>query len=206
MKHLMSKTTYLFCMMLGLFFSTQALANSDQSDTKSKPDDCYQIDDSYQKAICNFKKAKETRKFFNTAYGYALFPTVGKGGFIVGGAYGDGHVYQNGRITGDTSMTQLSVGFQLGGQAYSEIIFFENKYAYQKFTSGNFEFSAQASAVAITIGANAQTSTTGNSASAGKSAAAASYVQGMATFTLAKGGLMYEAALAGQKFTYDKRD
>ncbi len=201
MKHLMSKTTALFLMMLSLFFTTQALANNSNNEN-----DCYRIDDSYQKAICNFKKAKETRHFFNTAYGYALFPTVGKGGFVVGGAYGEGHVYKNDRITGDTTMTQLSVGFQLGGQAYSEIIFFKNEDAYQKFTSGNFEFSAQASAVAIVIGANAQTSTTGNSASAGKSAAAASYVNGMATFTLAKGGLMYEATLAGQKFTFDKRD
>ncbi|MCL1126744.1 lipid-binding SYLF domain-containing protein [Shewanella surugensis] len=201
MKHLMSKTTYLLCIMLGLFFTTQALA-----DNNGGSPDCNKIDDSYQQAICNFSKAKDTRKFFSNAYGYALFPTIGKGGFIVGGAYGDGHVYKSGRITGDTSLTQLSVGFQLGGQAYSEIIFFENEDAYKKFTSGNFEFSAQASAVAITIGANAQTSTTGNSASAGKSAATASYVQGMATFTLAKGGLMYEAALAGQKFTFDKRD
>ena len=101
-------------------------------------------------------------------------------------------------------MIQLTVGFQLGGQAFSEIIFFQNEKSYQNFTSGNFEFSAQASAVAITEGANAKTSTTGISAGAGDSSQAGKYQNGMATFTFIKGGLMYEAALGGQKFSFDK--
>lgn len=157
--------------------------------------------DSYSEALSNFKQAAETQGFFNSAYGYALFPTVGKGGFGIGAAYGDGKVYRGGTLTGHSTLTQLSIGFQVGGQAYSEIIFFKNKQAYDQFTSGSFEFSAQASAVAITLGANAQAGTTGNSAGAGHHAKAA-YINGMAVFTLAKGGLMYEAALAGQSFTF----
>lgn len=166
--------------------------------------------DSYSETINNFKSAKQTQKFFNNAYGYALFPTIGKGGFGIGAAYGKGRVYKKGSYTGDTSMTQVSIGFQLGGQAYSEIIFFRNAKAYEAFTSGTFEFGAQASAVALTLGANAQAGTTGNSAGAGNSAdndnsAAGAYINNMAVFTLAKGGLMYEAALAGQSFTFEDK-
>ncbi|MFC3187040.1 YSC84-related protein [Shewanella intestini] len=165
--------------------------------------------DKYQQALTNFKKAPETRQLIASAYGYALFPTVGKGGFFVGAAYGDGRVYRGGVHTGDSSLSQISIGLQLGGQAYSEIIFFQNAQAYEKFTSGSFEFSAQASAVAINVGASAQTGTTGNSAGAGQAGsnhnATASYVNGMAVFTAAKGGLMYEAALAGQSFTFDAK-
>jgi lipid-binding SYLF domain-containing protein len=166
-------------------------------------------DSSYSNAITNFQKAPETQAFFNTAYGYALFPTVGKGGMLIGGAYGKGRVYKGGMHTGDSSLTQVSIGFQLGGQAYSEIIFFKNAEAYNDFTSGSFEFSAQASAVAINMGASAQVGTTGNSAGAGQAgsnhAAKAVYMNGMAIFTAAKGGLMYEAALAGQSFTFDAK-
>ena len=166
-------------------------------------------DSSYSNAITNFQKAPETQAFFNTAYGYALFPTVGKGGMLIGGAYGKGRVYKGGMHTGDSSLTQVSIGFQLGGQAYSEIIFFKNAEAYNDFTSGSFEFSAQASAVAINVGASAQVGTTGNSAGAGQAgsnhAAKAVYMNGMAIFTAAKGGLMYEAALAGQSFTFDAK-
>jgi lipid-binding SYLF domain-containing protein len=165
--------------------------------------------DSYTEAISNFQKAAETQAFFNTAYGYAIFPTVGKGGFGIGAAYGKGRVYKGGTHTGNSSLSQLSVGFQIGGQAYSEIIFFKNAEAYNDFTSGSFEFTAQASAVAINLGASAQVGTTGNSASAGQGgsnhSAAASYINGMAIFTAAKGGLMYEAALAGQSFSFDAK-
>lgn len=166
-------------------------------------------DDSYNKALANFHQAKETRKFFDTAYGYALFPTIGKGGIGIGAAYGKGRVYQGGVYTGDSSMTQLSIGFQLGGQAYSEIIFFKDAKSYDAFTSGSFEFDAQASAVAINMGANAQAGTKGNSAAAGQSggnqSATGAYINGMAVFTAAKGGLMFEAALAGQSFTFEPR-
>ena len=103
-------------------------------------------------------------------------------------------------------MTQVSIGFQLGGQAYSQMIFFEDKRAFDEFTSGNFEFGAQASAVAITAGAQAAATTTGSSAGAsgGQKDAKAygSYYKGMAVFTVAKGGLMYEASISGQKFSY----
>ncbi|GIU18664.1 MULTISPECIES: YSC84-related protein [unclassified Shewanella] len=162
-------------------------------------------EDGYAQAKSTFQQANETQKFFNSAYGYALFPTVGKGGIGIGAAYGKGQVYRGGAYTGDTSLTQLSFGFQLGGQAYSEIIFFKDEAAYRDFTSGSFEFGAQASAVAITIGANAQAGTTGNSAGAGKTAAKAAYINGMAVFTVAKGGLMFEAALAGQSFTFEEK-
>jgi len=162
--------------------------------------------DEYQDTINIFKKAGESGSFFGKAYGYAVFPTIGKGGVGVGGAYGKGHVYARGKYVGDTSMAQVTVGFQLGGQAYSEIIFFEDERAFKEFTGGNFEFGADASAIAITASANAKASSTGASAgaSATKNAAttAGGYHKGMATFTVAKGGLMYEASVGGQKFSY----
>ncbi len=153
-----------------------------------------------------FRKAGESAKFFQTSYGYAVFPTVGKGGFVVGGAHGTGHVYARGKRVGSTSLTQLSVGLQAGGQAYSEIIFFEDKRAFDEFTGGNFELSAGVSAIAITSAASASAGTQGADASAsgGKNDAvtAGGYYKGVAVFTIAKGGLMYEATVAGQKFSY----
>jgi lipid-binding SYLF domain-containing protein len=153
-----------------------------------------------------FRGAGQSAPFFENSYGYAVFPTIGKGGIGIGGAHGKGTVYAGGKQVGNTSMTQVTFGLQLGGQAYSEIIFFENKAAFDAFTGGNFEFSAQASAVAITAGASAQAGTTGTSTGARSSqesaATAAKYTNGMAVFTVAKGGLMYEASLGGQKFTY----
>ena len=162
--------------------------------------------DEYADTINIFKNAGESGSFFANSYGYAVFPTIGKGGLVVGGAYGKGRVYASGNHVGDTSMTQVTVGFQLGGEAYSQIIFFEDKRAFEEFTSGNFEFSATASAVAITAGASAAATTTGTSAGAsgGKHDATTKggYHKGMAIFTVAKGGLMYEASIAGQKFSY----
>lgn len=171
-----------------LMFTQAALADSEYSDT-----------------IAKFKLASDTHRFFDNAYGYAIFPTVGKGGLGIGAAYGKGQVFRNQSYTGDTSLTQISLGFQIGGQAYSEIIFFKNAKAYEEFTSGSFEFGAQASAVAINIGANAQAGTTGNSSGAGGKAAKAAYINGMAVYTMAKGGLMFEAALAGQSFTFEEK-
>jgi lipid-binding SYLF domain-containing protein len=165
--------------------------------------------DEYTDTINVFKNAGESGKLLKTAYGYAVFPTIGKGAVGVGGAYGKGKVYQKGKFIGDTSMTQVTVGFQLGGQAYSEIIIFENPQALKDFTAGNFEFEADASAVAITAAAGAKGSTTGSSAgaSAGKKDAktVGGYHKGMATFTVAKGGLMYEASIGGQKFSFTPR-
>jgi lipid-binding SYLF domain-containing protein len=162
--------------------------------------------DEYDDTVKVFKDAGESGTFFAKSYGYAVFPTIGKAGMVVGGAYGKGRVYAQGNHVGDTSVTQLSVGFQLGGQAYSQIVFFEDKRAFSEFTSGNFEFGAQATAVAITAGASAQAGSTGPSASASGTQHAAKtagrYYRGMAVFTIAKGGLMYEASIGGQKFTY----
>jgi len=163
--------------------------------------------DDYSNTIGVFKNAGASGAFFNTAYGYAVFPTIGKAGVGIGGAHGKGRVYTGGNHVGDTSMTQLTVGFQLGGQAYSQIIFFQDKRSFDEFTGGNFEFSADASAVAITAGASASAGTAGSSAGASggqhdATTVGSSYNKGMATFTVAKGGLMYEASIGGQKFSY----
>jgi lipid-binding SYLF domain-containing protein len=162
--------------------------------------------DSSTDAIKVFRGAGQSGPFFDKCYGYAVFPNIGKGGIGIGGAHGKGKVYAGGKRVGDTSMTQVSIGLQFGGQAYSEIIFFETKAAFDSFTSGNFEFSAQASAVAITAGASAQAgstgTTTGASSSQNNATTAAKYSDGMAVFTVAKGGLMYEASIGGQKFSY----
>jgi lipid-binding SYLF domain-containing protein len=147
------------------------------------------VDDSdVAETIAAFKNSDPDMKvFFDKAYGYAVFPTIGKGGFGIGGAYGKGKVYKKGKLIGISSMAQLTIGFQLGGQAYREIIFFKDKKAFKHFTGGNFEFGAQASAIAVTAGASAD----------------AAYSDGVAVFTLPKGGLMYEASIGGQKFSFD---
>jgi len=162
--------------------------------------------DDYSDTIKVFRDAGKSSKFFAGSYGYAVFPTIGKGGFVIGAAHGSGRVYRQGKYVGDTSMTQVTVGAQLGGQAYSQIIFFQNKAAFDQFTSGDFEFGAQATAVAITAGASAQAGTSGASAGASgtqeSATTAGNYYKGMAVFTVAKGGLMYEASIGGQKFSY----
>jgi lipid-binding SYLF domain-containing protein len=166
-------------------------------------------EETYAEAHKIFKEAGQSGAFFGSSYGYALFPTIGKAGLGIGGAYGKGRVYAGGKHVGNTSMTQATVGFQAGGQAYSQIIFFEDKRAFEDFTSGNFEFGAQATATAITASAGAQATTGGGAtagASGGKSDAtttSAGYRKGMAVFTVAKGGLMYEASLGGQKYSYE---
>jgi lipid-binding SYLF domain-containing protein len=138
-------------------------------------------------AIALFKDADSSlQPFFESSYGYAIFPNVGKGGMGLGGAHGKGLVYRNGEIVGRTSLTQFTVGFQFGGQVYQQVIFFENDRAYDNFTGGNFELSAQASAIAAAAGV----------------AANAKYRYGVAIFTLGKGGLMYEASVGGQKFSF----
>ena len=163
--------------------------------------------DEYADTIQIFKNAGESATFFKKCYGYAVFPTVGKAGLVVGGAHGSGRVFENGSYVGDTKMTQLSVGLQAGGQAFSQIVFFEDQRAFKEFTSGNFEFGATAQVVAITAGAGASTTTAGSSAGAsgGKHDASTvgSYHKGMAVFTVAKGGAMFEASIAGQKFSYN---
>lgn len=164
--------------------------------------------DKYTDTINIYKKSPVVQQFFRDAYGYAVFPTVGKGGFVVGGAYGEGRVYRQGRVTGITRLYKGSIGLQFGGQAFSQMIFFEDKRAYDDFTSGTFEFDAAASAVMITVGAQAKTGTEG--ATAGASAGPATgtqartgYRKGMAIFVHAIGGFMLEAAVGGQKFSFE---
>lgn len=125
-------------------------------------------------------------KFFNESAGYAVFPTVGKGAVGVGGAYGKGELYKAGQLDGFCTLTQASIGLALGGQAYTELIFFETPAALDRFKSGNFAFAAQVSAVALKSGASAN----------------AKYSNGVAVFTMAETGLMYEASVGGQKFNY----
>jgi len=138
-------------------------------------------------------KANETdptlTMWFESAYAYAVYPRVGKGGFIVGGAHGAGLVIQGDRTVGKTTLTQVTVGAQVGGQAYAEYIMFKDQAAFEHFTRGNYEFGAQVSAVAITAGASVD----------------AGYESGVAVFTLANGGLMVEASVGGQKFSYEAK-
>ena len=163
----------------------------------------------YEDTLSLFKNAGESAAFFKNSYGYAVFPNVGEGGFVLGGAFGRGRVYVGGKLVGDATLKQLSVGFQAGGKDFTQIVFFQDKRALEQFESGSFEFAAGASAIAITAGANASAGTDGvtSGASAGKRDATTDgvYNDGMAVFTIAKGGLMYAATLSGQKFTYKAR-
>ncbi len=141
-----------------------------------------------QETIAAFKKKDPgINKFFDQAYGYAVFPTIGKGGFIVGGAHGKGIVYKKGVIVGRVTMSQGTFGAQIGGQSFSEVIFFGTKEAFDRFTQSKLEFAAQATAVAANEGA----------------AANVDYSGGVAIFTMVKGGLMAEAAIGGQKFKFE---
>jgi lipid-binding SYLF domain-containing protein len=162
--------------------------------------------DKYSDTVSLFKNAGQSATFFGNSYGYAVFPTIGKAGLGVGGAHGEGRVYEQGKHVGDTKMTQLSIGWQAGAEGYSEIIFFQDKRAFDEFTSGNFELGANVSAVVITAAASGTATTTGSTATAsgGKKDAstAGKYDKGTAIFVISKGGLMYEASVAGQKFSY----
>jgi lipid-binding SYLF domain-containing protein len=163
--------------------------------------------DNYSDTVTLFRNAGQSGDFFRKSYAYAVFPTIGEAGFVVGGAGGKGRVYVHGKYVGDTTMAQVSVGFQLGGKAYSQIIFFEDKRALDEFESGSFAFGAGVSAIAITASASASAGTTGANAGASggkKDATTASggYQKGMIVFVIAKGGLMYTATVQGQKFSY----
>jgi lipid-binding SYLF domain-containing protein len=147
-----------------------------------------QLTSKSEDAVVTAKKTDPgLQKFFDTAAGYAVFPSVGKGGIGVGGAYGRGELFEGGKLTGYCTLTQASIGLQLGGQAYTELIFFESKAALDRFKSSNFAFAAQASAVALKSGASAN----------------AKYSDGVAVFTLGQAGLMYEASVGGQKFNFE---
>lgn len=193
---------------LTLNFNSQALAeNGEHYSTDSEAQMTHATTDTdYTNTINAFKRSPQSAAFFEHAYGYAIFPTIGKVGFVLGGAYGQGRVYEQGRYTGMVEVYQGTVGFQFGGQAYSQIIFFQDQRSYDEFTSGNFEFGAQASAVLITAGVSGEASTKGTSATANAGdnyvAAEGQYYKGMAVFNLAKAGLMYEAALSGAKYNF----
>ena len=153
-------------------------------------DEAIEYDEKAQEAIATFKESDPSiQKFFDEAVGYVVIPTVGKAGFGIGGARGKGILYENGLATAVVTLSQLSFGFQWGGQAYSEFIFFEDATALGDFKRGNYELGAQASAVAITAGVSAD----------------AEFNGGMAIFTQAKGGLMYEASVGGQKFKVEAK-
>jgi hypothetical protein len=164
--------------------------------------------DKYSDTVDLFKNAGASNTFFDHCYGYAVFPTIAKAGFIIGAARGSGQVYVAGQHVGNTTMTQLSAGFLAGGQGFSQIVFFQDERAFGEFSAGNFEFGANASAVALTAGASATAATSGASAGAsgGKkdaTTAGSGYHKGMKIFTIAKGGLMFEASVGGQKFSYN---
>jgi lipid-binding SYLF domain-containing protein len=126
------------------------------------------------------------KKFFDHSVGYAVFPNVGKGGLVVGGAGGSGFLFKGGKAVGKTTMSQVTVGAQVGGQAYSEIIFFETAETFAEFKKGEWTMAAQVSAVVLKSGASAD----------------AAYKEGVAVFTLSKGGAMAEASVGGQKFSF----
>jgi lipid-binding SYLF domain-containing protein len=154
------------------------------------PDSNDKLELAVAEAILTAKdKDPSLARWFDEAYGYAVFPKVGKGGIGIGGAHGKGIVIQGDKTVGTASLSQVTVGFQLGGQVYAEFIMFKDKTALDHFTRGNFEMGAQVSAVAITAGASAD----------------ANYDGGVAVFTIAGGGLMYEASVGGQKFKYNPK-
>ena len=165
------------CMIVSIFLFVGNIPMMAQSDAE------------VQEVINNFKEGDPgMQAWFKEAYGYVVFPSVGKGGFWVGGAYGKGLVYEQQILVGRSTLTQVSIGFQFGGQAFSEVIFFKDKTAFDDYTRGNFEFGAQVSAVALTAGVSADLA----------------YNGGVAIVTATKGGLMYEASVGGQKFSYEK--
>ena len=154
-----------------------------QSDSKKE-----KIEADAQEAKAEFIKADpKMASLFSDAYGYVIFPNVGKGAVVVGGASGNGVVYEKNTKVGTAKLAQVSVGFQWGGQAYREVIFFQTKEDMERFKQNRVELSAQVSAVAVKTGASAN----------------AKYVEGVMVFTMQKGGLMYEAAVGGQKFDFE---
>ena len=171
-----------------LLFITFVLLASTSSLWAFEPDTSDELQLSVAKAIIALKdKDPGMKKFFDGAAGYAVFPNVGKGGIGIGGAHGKGIVIVDNKAVGRTSLSQVTIGFQLGGQVYAQFIFFKDSTALGHFQRGNWEMGAQASAVAVTLGASAD----------------ADYDKGVAVFTNVGGGLMYEASIGGQKFTYE---
>jgi len=179
----MKKISMKWLVIILLIFTGSALPAlvkaQDEKDTRV-------MDDSKNAKAEFMKTDKLMQALFDRSYGYVIFPNVGKGAVGVGGAAGSGTVYEKGKAVGAAKMIQVTVGAQLGGQAYREVVFFENKEALDRFREGKFEFAAQTSAVAVKSGASAN----------------AKYADGVMVFTQEKGGLMYEASVGGQKFSY----
>jgi len=176
MKNLIHAVGALLMMILAM---PSCMSAQDSRDSKL-------IDDSKYARDQFIKSDNLMQSLFNNSAGYAIFPNVGKGGIGIGGAAGNGILFENGKIVGRARMKQVSVGFQFGGQAYREVIFFENTAALDRFKQNKLEFTARASAVAAKSGA----------------AANVKYADGVMVFTQEKGGLMYEATIGGQKFNY----
>lgn len=181
MKRVISLPASAFIFFLGITFSSSVSAQTSKKD-KRLVQDCVEAKEDFIDTDGLMKN------LFSSAYGYVIFPNVGKGGIGIGGAAGNGVVYQRGAIIGKAKLTQISIGFQFGGQAYREVIFFESKDDLDRFKENKIEFSAQASAVAATEGASANVK----------------YREGVMIFTQQKGGLMYEASIGGQKFNYSE--
>ncbi len=163
--------------------------------------------DNYTEAANVFRNTAAAGPFFSNSYGYAIFPTVGKGGFILAGGYGRGRVFVAEDPVGDTTLTQASLGFQVGGQAYTQIIFFEDERAFREFSEGGFEFGGQVNATVLRANAQMSASTTGSTAGASGGiddvqSAAPGYYKGMAVFIIGTGGLMFEASVGGQRFSF----
>jgi lipid-binding SYLF domain-containing protein len=171
-------------MLVVVAFAINTTAVFAQSDAKKAKI----IEDSKMAKMEFVKSDALMANLFDSAAGYVIFPNVGKGGLGVGAAAGNGVVYEGGSMVGMAKLSQLSIGFQAGGQAYREVIFFESQAQLDRFKESRFEFSAQASAVAATEGASANVK----------------YTDGVMVFTMQKGGLMYEASVGGQKFNYNK--
>ncbi|MFY0593335.1 YSC84-related protein [Roseivirga sp.] len=169
--------------IITLVFVSLILSNLDATAQRRKKHDPKKA----QQTLAEFEKVDAGfKKLSSNAYGYAIFPSIGKGAIGIGGAAGKGVVYKKGEVVGGVNMTQISFGFQFGGQAYSEIIFFEDSDAFERFRENELQFAAQVSAVALKSGISAD----------------AKYTDGVAVFTMAKGGLMYEAAVGGQRFKF----
>jgi len=186
----MKKLFLLILPFLLTTFSAVPVANAGWTGWNPDGDDRSELIADAQQALKRFKKNDPSlKRFFDKAHGYVIFPTVGKGGIGIGGAYGNGVVYSGGKRIGYSALKQVTIGFQFGGQAYSELIFFKDKATLDRFKSEKIEFDAQVSAVAVTTGASANVD----------------YSSGVAVFTLAKGGLMYEATVGGQHFSFETK-
>ncbi len=174
---------------LSLLSAAAAFAGCGSTKPESSSD-AEKLNTECQTAMGHLKKQDPSiATWFNTAHAYAVFPSVGKGAIGIGGAYGRGEVYQQGKLIGYTTLKQGTIGLALGGQAFTEAIFFKDPVALTAFQEGNYEFAANASAVAVKSGAGATSE----------------YSGGVKAFVLVKGGLMAEAAVGGQKFAYESK-